>query len=929
MAALAASCEGTGLNPMSFTDQHGSVVLERMRYQRETGRFCDVCIVVKDRQFSAHRNILASCSPYFDSILKSTKVTKEQVVVNCQHPKAFELLLNYMYSGCVVIDRTTVAELLRLANNFLVTKLKNYCAEYLDRYLDAANSLSVRQLATKYNLPSLLKAASEYFDVNINRCLLESVDILRYPMQQLLKILEDPKYQDVISPDVYLKLIIRWVGEDVQARESSFRPLLERCHIADVSDNALEFVLDYSPLLTKSHSCRHALLAAMHASAIPMPKYEQQFRTLTQQLGGDAAALLGPSVNLTTGTEEDYENDSSEPKNCEQRCNAEQFCTLTTMMRRLPKFRAAVFCGGDRAHCYHEEEDEPPVEGHPTTSAVLNTSYTEEGVEKPRLRLKINLGSVPLADISRKRLGKNKGFRKSINAVVKRRGRPPKRTIDNEILPMLDDDEVDGVYATSSLTGAITYTDEDLIDPDEVEDGEDVHVDGGAHACKFCKFLTSSAEELQKHRARQHNRNTLYMCQLCDYEAVWSKSFYEHCREHWPQAPYSCDQCPLVVKESIQELLAHRLSHTTERFFKCLECGFRARSRTQLWAHERMHSSLDERPLHCDECGRGFITHTALEVHFASHDEPRSLICEDCGFATSNADHMTTHRRQHTGDMFYCHIDNCDYSSPKKSQLAAHLRTHMAVRAHICKICGRGFIEKSHLVRHERIHLEDKPFKCDACDYASSRRDKLKEHILKHHNGTTANKSQRRRYRRAKQLAALAAQLQERTGPPEAMFRPIPPSESVSQWAESQSFQTEQRYSPQQAQQLPSSVVGQGASNVISDFSPLPRAFSVTNPAPPSLAGPMSPGSMSLMNVHLGRVDSPLIEKSRIAMNDTPSLVTPVPVPRSPHNHSDPFGMSTPTDLNRPMSLPSYGQMQPQSQQLQPEQQQAPGQWLW
>ncbi|KAJ1348421.1 hypothetical protein KIN20_003717 [Parelaphostrongylus tenuis] len=271
-------------------------------------------------------------------------------------------------------------------------------------------------------------------------------------MQQLLKILEDPKYQDVISPDVYLKLIIRWVGEDVQARESSFRPLLERCHIADVSDNALEFVLDYSPLLTKSHSCRHALLAAMHASAIPMPKYEQQFRSLTQQLGGDSATVLEPSVHLAAGADEDLENDSS------------------------------------FEHVEDEEEDEPPVEGQPTTSTVLNTTYIEDGVEKPRLRLKINLGSFPLADISRKRLSKSKGFRKSVNAVVKRRGRPPKRTIDNEILPMVDDDDVDGVYATSSLAGAVTYTQEDPLDPEEVEDGEDIHVDGGAYGCKFCKF---------------------------------------------------------------------------------------------------------------------------------------------------------------------------------------------------------------------------------------------------------------------------------------------------------------------------------------------------------------------------------------------------------------------------------------------------------
>ena len=74
-----------------------------------------------------------------------------------------------------------------------------------------------------------------------------------------------------------------------------------------------------------------------------------------------------------------------------------------------------------------------------------------------------------------------------------------------------------------------------------------------------------------------------------------------------------------------------------------------------------------------------------------------------------------------TGDVFKCQFNNCSYSTPKRGQLASHMRSHMSIRAYVCHVCSRAFVEKSHLVRHERIHLDDKPFKCLSCDYSSTR----------------------------------------------------------------------------------------------------------------------------------------------------------------------------------------------------------------
>ena len=149
-----------------------SDLMESLNAHRRDGKLCDVQLNIKDKQFHAHRAVLAAISPYFESMFSGGFKEQTEASINLDETPVsaenLKVLLDAVYTGTLRITTDNVMDVHGSADFFQMTRFQPLCRKFIENNLSAENCCDYLKVASKWQLKDLQqeiqdKAAKQYF----------------------------------------------------------------------------------------------------------------------------------------------------------------------------------------------------------------------------------------------------------------------------------------------------------------------------------------------------------------------------------------------------------------------------------------------------------------------------------------------------------------------------------------------------------------------------------------------------------------------------------------------------------------------------------------------------------------------------------------------------------------------------------------------
>ena len=226
--------------------KHRQELLERLDILRKHDSFCDVTIAVKDKEFKAHRAVLAATSPFFLTLLTSDMKESNEQLIKVELEEATETVmedaLKYLYTGNVTVVEERAHNLIATANFLLLPSLKTMAGNVLKEAVSTENCLFNYYFAEKYECVELKEKCREVINSNF-RVVMETEDFLNLDVKQVMEWVSNDDVIVNTEEDIF-KGIVKWVSHNKSEREDHFLELLSQVRMISVSQ---DFLLNQLP----------------------------------------------------------------------------------------------------------------------------------------------------------------------------------------------------------------------------------------------------------------------------------------------------------------------------------------------------------------------------------------------------------------------------------------------------------------------------------------------------------------------------------------------------------------------------------------------------------------------------------------------------------------------------------------------------------
>ena len=251
---------------------------ENLEQQRMEEEFCDVVLQVEDKEFPAHRCVLAASSDYFMKMFTIDMKEKhtKKVPIETITATAMREILRSIYTNEIIFTLENLGEILYAASLMQLEGVVKTATSYTMKVIDITNCFWFRDFMSKHPCKGIEEVINCYFQQNMESIsALPDYNDLSFNELDMFFSSDD---LNVTNEKIVFELLLKWINEHQEFRKEHFPALFNHVRLSFIPiDDILKNVMT-SNLVKQFHECRDFVDAALEYHIKPTYNAAPRFR---------------------------------------------------------------------------------------------------------------------------------------------------------------------------------------------------------------------------------------------------------------------------------------------------------------------------------------------------------------------------------------------------------------------------------------------------------------------------------------------------------------------------------------------------------------------------------------------------------------------------------------------------------------------------